>query len=178
LRDLRSGSPLQRLLVERYEDLRRRLSRRLGSEDEAQETLQETYVRIEGIAAPEKLRSPLSYLMRTALNVAFDKRWRRAPPVEALPLEELDVADGDPGPARAAEGRLELEHLVSALSELTERQRAILIAARLEWTNHPRIADHLGISRRMVLIELKRALQHCSRRLSREDAPAEPGDRE
>jgi RNA polymerase sigma-70 factor (ECF subfamily) len=51
--------------------------------------------------------------------------------------------------------------------ELTPRQRAILVAARVEETPQADIARHFGISTRMVGKELRKALEHCGRRLDR-----------
>jgi RNA polymerase sigma-70 factor (ECF subfamily) len=82
---------LRQLLVERYDDLRRRLARRLGSAEFATEVLHETYLRLgRGAADFGMVRSPKAYSYRTALNVAADHHRRAGtrrlshPEIEAL----------------------------------------------------------------------------------------------
>ncbi|MDR3493352.1 MAG: RNA polymerase sigma factor [Ancalomicrobiaceae bacterium] len=161
-----SWMALRQLLVERYDELRRRLTRRLGSADAAHETLHELYVRMDRPDAVGTLQNPTNYLLTSAINLARD-RWRtenrRAQRVDVDALEEL--LDESPGPDRVADGRLAFEALRRALDELTPRQRAIIIAVRFEHLTQPEIARRLDISPRLVRLELQRALAHCMTRL-------------
>ena len=161
---------LRQLLVDRYDDLRRRLARRLGSADLATEVLHETYLRLN--RAPVEIgvvQSPNAYLLRTALNVAADHhRKAEGRRMNTLEIERLrGIADAAIDPARAMEARLEVTTLERALEELTPRRRAILISARLEDLPHVEIAARFGISTRMVEKELRAALLHCSMRLEK-----------
>jgi RNA polymerase sigma-70 factor (ECF subfamily) len=163
-----SWTTLRQLLVDRYDDLRRRLARRLGSTDLATEILHETYLRLDrGSAELGIVHNPKAYLYRTALNVAADHH-RNA---EGRRLSDLEIdalrgiADAALDPAKAMEARLEVTMLERALDELTPRRRAILIAARLEEVPHVEIAARFGISTRMVEKELRSALLYCSQRL-------------
>jgi RNA polymerase sigma-70 factor (ECF subfamily) len=54
------------------------------------------------------------------------------------------------------------------LEELTPRRRMILLASRVEEVTLQEIANRLGISQRLVEIELKHALDHCAERLQRQ----------
>jgi RNA polymerase sigma factor (sigma-70 family) len=159
---------LRQLLAEKYDDLRSRLTRRLGSEELASEVLHETWLRLDQGIDAKSIRSPGAYLFRSALNIAIDRgraERRRVQPskIEAM----LYIADDAPGPAQQAEARLELEQLERALEELTPRRRTILLAARLEGLPLWQIAERLDISQRLVEIELKHALEHCAQRLNR-----------
>jgi RNA polymerase sigma-70 factor (ECF subfamily) len=62
---------------------------------------------------------------------------------------------------------MELEELQRAFAELTPRRRQILMAARAEGRQLREIAAQLGISQRLVEMELKQALEHCALRLNR-----------
>lgn len=153
-------SSLRQLLVDRYDDLRLRLTRRLGSDDLARETLHETYLRLDRVECSRAIHNPVAYLFRTALNLAIDRRrqdQRRAQNSEIR--EALDVADETPGQEREVEGRRQVETLQRLVDELPWRQRAILIAVRLKNTPHQELADRYGISKRMVQFELKAALE-------------------
>jgi RNA polymerase sigma-70 factor (ECF subfamily) len=158
---------LRRRLVERYDELRMLLTRRLGSEDLARETLHETWLRLDRIDDVAVMRNPDAYLARVALNLATDRQrleTRRARRSDVNAVLE-DIVDDVPGQAEKLESRLDLAIFEGALRELSERRRAILIAARLDEEPHQKIAERFGISKRMVQIELKLALRHCKARL-------------
>ncbi|WKA26138.1 RNA polymerase sigma factor [Bradyrhizobium roseum] len=163
-----SQATLRSLLVSSYDELRKRLSRRLGSEDFANEVLHETYLRVARMNTVAVVQDPRAYLYRIALNLAadhcqIDSRRLGRSEIEAL----RHIADGALDPARIAEGRRDIEALERALNELPARRRAIFIASRLEEAPHREIASRFGISTRMVEKELKRALEHCGERLER-----------
>src|SRR3546814_19932593 len=81
---------LRDVLVERYDDFARLLSRRLGSQDLAEDALQDTFLRLarEGELAP--VRDPRGYLYRMAYNIAAHRsrteRRRRTVPEGEQPL--------------------------------------------------------------------------------------------
>lgn len=159
---------LHRLLVSDYAELKRRLKRRLGSDDAASEVLHETYLRLGRMGEVGVIDSPTAYLFRVSLNVAADRRRADARTLTAAEVESLrQMADHALDPGRIAEARQEIEALERALHELSPRRRAIFVAARLEGVSHPALAERFGISTRMVEKELKRAFDHCAARLGR-----------
>jgi len=90
---------------------------------------------------------------------------RRAPAGEIGAL--LDVADDAPSPDREIEARSEVAALERAIEELSPRRRTILLASRVQQLPLRQIAERLGVSQRLVEIELKQALAHCAERLER-----------
>ena len=159
---------LRHLLADRYDEFRRRLTRRLGSADLASETLHETYLHLDRVEPLGSVQSPGAFLLRIAFNIAADRgraETRRAKRHEIRAV--LDVADEVPSPERAVEARREVARLEAALEELTPRRRLIILWSRLESVPLRVIADRLGISQRLVEIELKHALEHCAERLGR-----------
>lgn len=157
---------LQQFLVVNYANLSRRLARRLGSPDAAEEALQETYLRLETAAVLSTVHNPISYLFRIAVNIAADKRRSEA---RRLTTDEvdvlLDIADETPDPARIVEARSELLALERALLEMPERRRAIFRAVLLEKQPRSELAKRFGISVRTVDIEVQRALEQGARHL-------------
>src|SRR5262249_17511190 len=108
------------------------------------------------------------YLLRIAFNIAVDRRRKASRLARQFEIKEvLDAPDDGPGAARVVEAREEMAALDRALEELTPRRRMILLASRLEGTPLRQLADQLGISQRMVEMELKFALEHCASRLNR-----------
>jgi RNA polymerase sigma factor (sigma-70 family) len=159
---------LRGLLAERYEELKGRLTRWLGSEELASESLHETWLRLHRAGNAGVIESPPAYLLRVAFNIARDRlradnRRVRRSEIDAL----LGIPDPAPGPDRAAEARLELELLERAIRDLPERSRAILLASRVEGLTHRQIADRLDISKRLVQYELERAVQALEERIEK-----------
>ncbi|CAB3928913.1 RNA polymerase sigma factor [Achromobacter deleyi] len=160
-----SLSVLRDFMLQRYDDLKARLTRRLGCPDLASDALQDTWLRLEAKDDLGPVDSPGPYLMRMAVNVAVDQQRvenRRLTVAEAEVL--LNVPDPAPGPDRIAEGRAELDALTRAMGELPARQRVILLAVRLEGLPQNDIAEQLGVSLRTVERELRNAHEYCARR--------------
>jgi len=153
---------LRDVLAERYDELRVRLSRWLGSDELARESLNETWLKLHREDQPGPVHNPAHYVLRTAANIATD--WRRGDGRRAKRFEVqaiLEVASPAPDAEREVGARQEFALLQRAVNELPERTRKILIAARLQGRGQQEIADEFGISTRMVRLELKRALDFC-----------------
>lgn len=153
---------LRQLLVDRYDDLRRRLTRRLGSADLASEALHEVYLRLDRGEGPGTVASPAAYLFRAAFNVASDMRRIESRHARRTIVDGFnEVPDLAPGPDGITEAKIDLATLVEALRTLPPRQQAILIAARYQQIPRAEIAKRHKISRRLVQLELQRALEAC-----------------
>lgn len=156
---------LQDLLVDRYGALKTRLARRLGSEEWAEEALQDTYLRLDGADVAGTVRNPTAYLFRTAFNIALNQiraDRRRLSPEEIDGL--LHIADEAPDALQVFEGRAEMLRLSKIIAKLPERQRAILLASRVEGASRLQIAERFGISVGMVDKELQQAQEYCAAR--------------
>ncbi|WP_454632617.1 RNA polymerase sigma factor [Bradyrhizobium cenepequi] len=157
---------LRQLLVLRYEDLKRRLTRRVGSSDVAAEALHETWIRLGQIDAIAPVHRPESYLYRIAFNVAVDRhradvRWSAKASLEALLRSDDDQLD----PEHIVLMQSEMAALERVLRELPERRRAIFIAALIDELPYREIANRFGISLRSVEREMGLAFDHCGRRI-------------
>ncbi|WP_313054851.1 RNA polymerase sigma factor [Pseudomonas lopnurensis] len=157
-----------RLFLASYDEFKARLKRRLGSEDLASDVLQETYLRVYGLANGTEVKHPNAYLFRMALNIAADRRDANARLLTGDEVEELlQSTDEKLDPARVVAGQNEIRLLIGALCELPARRRQILVAARLDDVSHLEIARRYRISTRMVEKELRAALNYCAERLER-----------
>lgn len=160
---------LRDLLTDRYTEFKVRLTRRLGSEELASESLHETWLRLHRPGHVGSIERPSAYLLRIAINIATDRlrsernRARRSE-IEAV----LGTGGEPPDPALELQARRELQVVERAIRELPDRPRMILIASRLEGLTHQAIAERLGISRRTVLYELKRVVEHLDAQLENE----------
>jgi RNA polymerase sigma factor (sigma-70 family) len=161
---------LRHVIIGRYEQIKTRLTRSLGSREFAADVLHETYLRLHRSDAIGVIHHPESYIFQIARNIAADMRRnerRYASQVEVLAAARQP--DDVPDLSKEMEARLQVNVLKRALSELSPRRRAILIAARIDGFSHDTIAQRFGISRTMVQKELRNAIGHCVERLERSD---------
>lgn len=164
-----SNPPLLRqLLVAGYTEMRRRLTKRLGSEELASEVLHETYLRLDRVRDTVVLAQPDDYIFRIALNIANDRRRSDNRRLTYSEVEALyHFADAAIDGEQDAVARSEIAMLARAFETLTPRQRAIVIAVRVDGTPHAELARRFGISERMVDKDLRRALEFCAEQVER-----------
>ncbi len=175
--------------------------RMLGSADEAEDLVQETYLRawrsFDGFEGRSSVRT---WLYRIATNVcltAMERRGRRplpsglggpaddpeAPLLTGLEVPWLQPFPGAPlaaeseNPASVAVSRAGIRlAFVAALQHLSARQRAVLILRDvLEWPA-AEVADLLGTTTTAVNSGLRRARAQLAQALPAEDEVAEPAE--
>jgi RNA polymerase sigma-70 factor (ECF subfamily) len=159
---------LREIFLLNYDDLKVRLTQRLGSSELAADALQDTWLRLENVESAGPVHRPRPYILQIAYNIAL-KRLRRERHIATLDdaRAALSLVDEAPDAAQVAEARSELLQLRQAVEELTPRRREILFASRLSGTPLHVLAERHGISQRMVERELKQAVLHCAKRLGR-----------
>jgi RNA polymerase sigma-70 factor (ECF subfamily) len=164
-----SVARLRQELVDQYDDLKKRLTRRLGSEDMASDVLQEMYLHLERPARIGAVRNPKHYLLMIATNIARmsfrrNRRWTDMMELDAA----LGFVDETPNPLVRLEALQDVEALKLVIAEMTERRQRILFASRVEGVRLSDLAGELGLSERTVAKELKIALMLCGQRLKRD----------
>jgi RNA polymerase sigma-70 factor (ECF subfamily) len=159
---------LRRIFLLGYEDLKVRLTRRLGSVELAGDALQEAWLRLENAVQIGPVLRPQPYILRMAYNIALKRLQGERETVTLEEVrEELNLVDDAPSPAQVAEARAELTLLLQAAKELTPRRRDILFAARVDGASIEDIGRRFAISERVVARELKAAVLHCAERIDR-----------
>ncbi|MDM0089971.1 MULTISPECIES: RNA polymerase sigma factor [unclassified Variovorax] len=156
---------LLRFFVDRYDMLKRKLVHRLGSTEMAEDVLHDTYVKLSTRALGAPVKSPQSFLLRTAVNLAIDRiRADR----QLLSMEEVDallLPDKGANPADAAAARIELEAVAHAMDRLPPLRRQLLFASRVEGTPQKELAQRYGISLRRVEREIHLAHAFCAEQM-------------
>ncbi|VFR91704.1 Extracytoplasmic function (ECF) sigma factor VreI [plant metagenome] len=146
-------------LTQRYANLKTLLTRRLGNPDLASDALHDTYVRLQDMPALPERERPGAYLMRVATNIALDMQRKDSHTVSGDEVQALldRLADADPGPARTAQARVDMDILAQCVERMPARRRAIMVM--VHWEDIPReeVAKRLGISKRTLETELGRA---------------------
>ncbi|MDA7415003.1 RNA polymerase sigma factor [Xenophilus arseniciresistens] len=150
-------------LVKGYDQLKRRLSRRLGSEELAGDALQDTWLRLQRLEDQAPVLNPQAFLLRMAVNIAVDQQRSHS---RAVPVSEaealLEVVDPAPGPEAIAQSRSEAQALARVVERLPRRRREILMMVRWEGLPQKEVAQKLGVSLRTVEHELRRAHDFCA----------------
>ncbi|MEG3086725.1 RNA polymerase sigma factor [Sphingomonas sp. PB4P5] len=161
---------LRRSLVDRYQQLKGRLTHKLGSATLASDALHETWMRLGQGGELEPVKNPEAYVYRAALNTAFNLRGVGANrPLASDHADLADVADEAPGPARIAEGRSELAIVLGALDELPQRQREAFLESFMGSTPPDVLAARFDVSVRTIQADIRAAVIHCAKRLGRKD---------
>lgn len=165
---------LRRSLVERYKQLKSRLTQKLGSASLASDALHETWMRLGQGGDLEPVKNPEAYVYRAALNTASNLRSAGAKRADALDLAEIaDVADEAPGPDRVAEGHADIAVVLRALEELPQRQREAFLESFMGSTPPEALAARFDVSVRTIQADIRAAVVHCAKRLGRKDILAD-----
>jgi RNA polymerase sigma-70 factor, ECF subfamily len=198
---MKSEEEFTRLTAAHRRELLAHCYRMLGSVDEAEDLVQETYLRAwRSFDRFEGRSSVRTWLYRIATNAcltAIERRGRRplpsglagpgddadAPLVDAaelpwlqpLPDAVLTAAQADPAQVSASRAGIRLA-MVAAMQYLSARQRAVLILRDvLEWPA-VNVADLLGTTTTAVNSGLRRARAQLAQVLPPEEQLAEPTD--
>lgn len=166
---------LETLYAEHQQPLRRFVSRRLPQAEEAEDVVQETFLRLAAEnSAPAKAfaraHSPVAYLYRMACNLAVDKLRRAASRVEQATVPESEVAhsaasDCDDTPGDALIRQRRLQALEQAVRRLPPKRRQVLVLHKFRQLTYREIAAHLDISLGMVEKHMSQALAQLDREL-------------
>ncbi|MGE0254795.1 MAG: RNA polymerase sigma factor [Alphaproteobacteria bacterium] len=144
----------------------RTLARLVGSVATAEDLVHDAYMRVAAVIDDRPVHHPAPFLYRTARNLAFDhlRRQRRHGAVidtDASGDAIAAVASPSPSPEADLDGRQRLARLDAAIAGLGERQRRVLVRARVDGWTYERIAAELGVSISTVQKDLAQALAIC-----------------
>lgn len=147
--------------------LLRYLRRKAGSDDEAQDLLQETYLRLAKSHGDEAVLFPQALAFRVAESVAADYRRRRATHRSHahVSFDEAGCIPVDGTQERAVAAEQELQLLIRALGELSPKCRQVFFMIRMHHLRRRDVAERLGLSVKMVDKYLGQAMAHCRQRL-------------
>jgi RNA polymerase sigma factor (sigma-70 family) len=156
--------------------LLRLLSARMGSSSDAEDLLQELWIKLATLETGPIANSS-AYLHRMALNMANDlvraqvrRRGREAAWSDLMVAEQDSVAvDPAPSPERALIAKSGLEGVSNALQTLSERARAAFVYHRIEGKSHAETAEIMGISKSAVEKHMAAAMKHLLHAINMED---------
>jgi RNA polymerase sigma-70 factor (ECF subfamily) len=142
-----------------------------GSRQDAEDLVQETYVRV--LARPRIVRGDddIGYLVRVLRNTFVSQRRAAARrPVKATPPpEELEVAD--PAPGLQPEAAVEAREVYAAIAALPDEFRDTLVAVDVAGLSYAEAARALRVREGTVTSRLYRARARVVRQLQGATAP-------
>jgi RNA polymerase sigma factor (sigma-70 family) len=143
----------------------------VGSRAQAEDVVQEAWLRFDDASRLRLLGEPLGYLYRIVRNLALDGR-RRLVREDRGRDSYAAIAVASDGhasltPEREALHKDALRIVMAAIAELPERTRIALEMHRFGGCKLREIADRLGISVALAHALVAEGIEHCRRRLHR-----------
>ncbi len=167
-------SGLKAVFLEMRPQLLRLLVARLGDRDEAEDALQDMWMRIDQLVVAGPIGQPGAFLYRIAANLATDRRisgHRRM--ARDTGWVDVQVAAEDlPDAERVLMGREKLAAVEAVIADMPERMRSALRLFRFEERPQRDIAAELGITVSGVEKLLRRAYKQISDATADFDADA------
>lgn len=144
--------------------------RRVNVAADAEDLLQETFVRLAKPGRLDGVENVEAYVFQIAANLVRERVRRRT--VRGSDTQvEIDESFADEqvfSPARILEGKDTVRRVMVALKELPERVRTIFVLQRFEGLTYHEVAERLGVSQSTVEKNMSRAIAHLMKRVSDE----------
>ena len=172
---IQTASPLATAYFERLQEMRRFFLVRLRSEAEADDLVQELYLKVAGLPVDDEIRNPGAYLYRLAANLMLDRlrhqrravlrddAWRSTHHVTSAREDIADI----PSAEAVLASRQRLDQVLAALDALPPKTQAVFRRHKFDGIGHAQIAVELGISRSAVEKHMIDALRHLVSRVGR-----------
>jgi len=168
---LANEAAISALYAQEFKHLRRHIVRKLRDTFEAEDVVQEAYIRMLTIPAGHALlRNAKAFLFTVASNLAVDtvrreQRQRRLFPTRSEPSTASDGATVEAiCPRRSTEDQVDaamrLRSVMAALQALPAACRRAFTLHKFEDLSYAEVAAHMGITVSMVEKHLSRALAH------------------
>jgi RNA polymerase sigma factor (sigma-70 family) len=149
------------------------LTRLLHSSEDAEEIVQETYIRMLKLEDLGHLDSEVRrFLFRIATNLARDRfRQRKARAHDShVPYDLLELEGSSEAPEEIVDWDAGMAVLRQALLDLPPRHRQVFLLHVTENMSYRTIAKHLGVSTKTIERDLAMVLELCQSRLRTMDS--------
>ena len=127
--------------------LRRLLRSRGRSSDDADDLIQEAFLRLQVYCREHEVQKTEAFLVRTALNLSTDMYKRQVSAAAAsFTLQALEAAQVAPPADEVCGAQERLRRMKAGLDQLSPRQREVFVLNRVEGYSFSQIAQRLGIT--------------------------------
>jgi len=129
-----------------HQRVRAALMRRGRSEQDADDLVQEAWIRLECYQRDQVVAQPEAFLMRAALNLSIDAHRMRVSHGEEVLLEDVVLVDATPSAEAVIYARERMARLSVCLGRLNDKTRVIFLAHRIDGMSYQEIARLQGLS--------------------------------
>jgi RNA polymerase sigma factor (sigma-70 family) len=126
--------------------VRAALMRRGRSGHDADDLVQEAWVRMACYERDHVVEQPDAFLMRTALNLSIDVHRTRTGHGEEVDLDEVVLLDLSPDTEAVVLAKERMARLSECLGRLSDKTRDIFLAHRIDGLTYQQIAQQHGLS--------------------------------
>lgn len=136
------------LYEEHADTLRRYIRRHLHSESDAEDVLQDVFVRLCRRGDLSDLHTPLAVLFKIAFRLSLNMiRQRRTSLVNPwIRIADLSVVDSQTCPERSLQAKDELEALSKIIATLSPQCQKVITLRHVHGLSYKEMADELGIA--------------------------------
>lgn len=150
------------------------LRQRLASAADVQDLSQEVYMRLLRVPHLDLIEYPQAYLYRVVASVCSEWALRARQSKPHLE-DEVDELPAGTDIERDVQGRYSSERLHKALKELPPVCRAVIVLQWRDEMTYAQIAEHLGITPRMVKRHIVTGYEHLRKRMGDHRRPERRG---
>jgi len=137
--------------------IRAALMRRGNSAHDAEDLVQEAWMRLARYERDQVVDRPAGFMMRAAIHLSIDAHRMRVNHGEEIMADEVALFDPAPSAEDTVLARERVERLKVCLERLNERTRAIFLAHRVDGLTYKEIARCHGLSVSVVHVHIARA---------------------
>jgi RNA polymerase sigma-70 factor (ECF subfamily) len=148
-----------KLLVMPYSSRLYRMAFRLmGNREEAEDVVQEVYVKLWGMRDElPKYNSIEALAIRITRNLCLDQLRRRKVKQDAMKAERLNEESHSDSPARDLEKKEEAEMIHALIAALPEPQRSLVHLRHLEGKEYEEISEMVNMNVNAIRVSISRA---------------------
>ena len=148
--------------------LLRFLMSRLRNQDEAEEVLQDAFVKFRQAQRDQDVANPEALLIKIAANLSIDRmRETKSRRAREKAWSDIYLSDdfgasassSDAVQHRATEARAELDRVIQLLSSLSRPVRTAFILHRFKGLTHKEISEQMGLSRSTIEKHIMKAAE-------------------
>ena len=133
------------------------LMRRGRSEPDADDLVQDAWIRLTSYARDKVVDEPEAFLMKVALNLSIDMHRARLSRGEEVLVEDVILVDASPTAEDLLEARERMARLSHCLGRLSDKSREIFMGYRVDGMTYKEIARQHGLSISTVEKHIARA---------------------
>lgn len=161
---------LQETYLKQRNVLRVFLMNKLKSQEDAEDILQDVYLKLNAIAGDETITNPMAFLFTMASNLATDlirSRQRSRKILHNDYCHVREVTSNEVAADSVVWSHEWVDSFKTAVLNLPEKQRQVFVMHKLENRSHREISEELQVSIKTVEKHMAKAMAKCRSKLRR-----------